>query len=421
MSTSRFQTSILKNRDFILLLLTRMFSLSAMQAQAVIIGWQIYEMTRDPLMLGLIGLAEAIPAIACALFAGHIVDNSRPQRVYVLCLSALTLNTLALFLIGGGLVALTPHLFLILAYLAIFISGFARSFIMPASFSLLARIVERRDIPSASAWLSSGMQVAFIASPAIAGVVFGLFGPLVAWMMPMTLMALAASMMLLIRAGHTTNAAPVREPALQSIREGWRFIMNTPVLLGAMALDMLAVLFGGAMALLPAFSTEILDAGAQGLGLLRAAPAIGAITMGLILALWPMRIIRVTTLLWVVAGFGVSMIGFGLSKVLWLSVIFLALSGIFDSVSMVIRSTIMQLMTPEHMRGRIASVNSMFIISSNELGAFESGVLARLLGLVPAIVVGGGGTLLVAAGAALYNPAMRRTIIDTEAPAPATP
>jgi MFS family permease len=419
MPAAKLSLDALRSRDFVLLLLTRMLSLSALQAQAVIIGWQIYEMTRDPLMLGLVGLAEAVPAISCALFAGHIVDNSRPQRVYLYCLLGLTLNTLVLFLIGGGLIELSSGMFLLLAYTAIFVSGFARSFIMPASFSLLAMIVERKHISSASAWLSSGMQVAFIVSPAVAGIVFGAYGALTAWAMPMVLMSCACAMMFMIRATRPVKAAAEREPALQSIRAGWDFIVKTPVLLGAMALDMLAVLFGGAMALLPAFATDILATGAEGLGLLRAAPAIGAVVMALLLAVRPMKVIRVTTLLWVVAGFGVSMIGFGLSTVLWLSVIFLALSGVFDSVSMVIRHTIMQLLTPDHMRGRVASVNSMFIISSNELGAFESGVLARLIGIVPAVVVGGFGTLAVAAGAALKWPQMRGMVIDPNAPPPA--
>jgi MFS family permease len=339
--------------------------------------------------------------------------------VYLYCLLGLTLNTLVLFLIGGGLIELSAGTFLLLAYTAIFVSGFARSFIMPASFSLLAMIVERKNISSASAWLSSGMQVAFIVSPAVAGIVFGAYGALTAWAMPMVLMSCACAMMFMIRATRPVKPAAAREPALQSIRAGWNFIIKTPVLLGAMALDMLAVLFGGAMALLPAFATDILATGAEGLGLLRAAPAIGAVAIALLLAVRPMKVIRVTTLLWVVAGFGVSMIGFGLSSVLWLSVVFLALSGIFDSVSMVIRHTIMQLLTPDHMRGRVASVNSMFIISSNELGAFESGVLARLIGIVPAVVVGGFGTLAVAAGAALKWPQMRAMVIDPNAPPPA--
>lgn len=408
---------VLKSRDFRLLLFTRMFAFSALQAQAVIIGWQIYTLTRDPLLLGLTGLAEAVPAIACALFAGHVVDNSRPQRVYFYCLGGLTLNTLFLFLVGSGLVPLATNHFVVFAYIAIFISGFARSFIMPASFSLLAQIVPRKDIPSASAWMSTGFQASMIVAPAIAGLIFGGYGAMAAWLMPMTMMAAAFLFMGAIKP-QPRDEAKKREPAIQSIREGWKFMMGSPVLLGAMSLDMLAVLFGGAIALLPAFATEVLATGSEGLGILRGAPAAGAVLMALILAVRPMKEIKITRLLWVVVGFGVSMIGFGLSEYFWLSVFFLMLSGIFDSVSMVIRQTLMQLLTPDNMRGRVSSVNSMFIVSSNEIGAFESGALAKLIGLVPAVVVGGVGTLVVAAGAAIMSPAMRNTVIRTDDESP---
>lgn len=410
MNESRYSFAVLKSREFRLLLLTRMFSMSALQAQGLIIGWQIYTLTKDPLLLGLTGLAEAVPAIACAMFAGHVVDQSRPQRVYLYCLSALTLNTLLLFLIGGGLVPLATAHFLPLAYMAIFFSGFARAFIMPSSFSLLGQIVPRRDIPSASAWMSSGFQAASIVSPAVAGLIFGGYGALAAWLMPMSMMAAAFFMMFGIKPAPYARPDAPREPMKQSILEGWRFIARTPILLGAMALDMLAVLFGGAIALLPAFA-EILDVGAEGLGILRGAPAAGAVIMALVLAVRPMKTIPIKRLLWVVAGFGVSMIGFGISPYFWLSVVCLALSGMFDSVSMVIRQTLMQLLTPDHMRGRVSSVNSMFIISSNELGAFESGLLAKLIGVVPAVVAGGFGTLLVTAAAALKSPEMRKTVI----------
>ncbi len=414
MAKGSLSFSVLASRDFRLLLMTRMFSLSALQAQAVIIGWQIYTLTRDPWMLGLTGLAEAVPAIACALFAGYVVDHSRPQRVYLYCLAALTLNTLLLFAIGSGLVPLATEHFLPLAYAAIFLSGFARSFIMPSSFSLLAQIVARKDIPSASAWLSTGFQTAMIISPAVAGIIFGGYGAMAAWLMPMSLMSAAFLMMFFITAAPYVPLSAVREPALKSIREGWTFIVKTPVLLGAMALDMLAVLFGGAIALLPAFATDVLHIGSEGLGALRGAPAAGAVIMALLLAVKPMQTIPVTRLLWVVVGFGVSMVGFGLSHTMGLALFFLVLSGAFDSVSMVIRQTLMQLLTPDHMRGRVSSVNSMFVISSNELGAFESGALAKLMGIVPAIVAGGVGTITVAALTAWRSPEMRKTVIKVE-------
>ena len=409
---SELSFKVLKSHDFRLMLFARVFSLAALQAQAVIIGWQIYELTHDPLLLGLAGLAEAIPAITCALFAGYVVDHARPQRVYMYCLLALTLNTLLLFLIGGQIIELDVLPFLLLSYGAIFTSGLARSFIMPSSFSLLAQIIPMRDISSASAWLSSGFQVAVIVAPAVAGFVYGGYGPSVAWTMPMFLMLAAFFMVLGIKPLPRTGKK--RESAMKSIREGWQFIIKTPVLLGSMSLDMLAVLFGGAIALLPAFAADILHVGSEGLGALRAAPAVGAVIMALIMAIKPMKVISIKRLLWVVVGFGISMIGFGFSTSLWLSMAFLALSGMFDSVSMVIRQTLMQKMTPDHMRGRVSSVNSMFVISSNEIGAFESGVLAKFFGLVPSVVIGGVGTLIVAVGAAWASPAMRNTVIELE-------
>jgi MFS family permease len=404
----------LRTPGFSFLLFTRLFSLAALQAQAVIIEWQIYAMTGSKLLLGLAGLAEAIPALSCALFAGHIVDQSRPQKVCQACLGLLVLNTLGLFLIGGEIIKVDHHIFLWLAYIAIFISGFTRSFIMPASFSLLAQIVPKKDITSASAWLSTGFQTAAIVSPALAGIIYGHYGHRIAWSMPLTLMVLGFLMISFVRPTLSTTPRPAREPAIQSITAGLKFIYQTPVLFASMSLDMLAVLFGGAVALLPPVAKEILKLGPEGMGILRAAPAIGALVTAIVLAVLPMKRIRATTLLWVVTGFGLCMIGFGLSRTFWLSLTFLTISGSLDSVSVVIRSTLMQLLTPDHMRGRVSSVNSMFIISSNELGAFESGALAQLVGVSMAITLGGIGTLLVAAITAKKFPSFRRTVITQE-------
>jgi hypothetical protein len=203
-----------------------------------------------------------------------------------------------------------------------------------------------------------------------------------------------------------------RENAIKSIQAGWKFIWTHKVLLNMMALDMFAVLFGGAVAMLPAYANEVLHVGSEGLGALRAAPALGAVGMTLLLALRPMKHVSAARLLWVVAGFGVCMIGFGISRNFWLSMSFLALSGVFDSISMTIRATLMQLLTPDNMRGRVSSISSMFIISSNEIGAFESGTAAQLLGLVPSVVLGGLATLVVAGTIAYRSPALRRTVVD---------
>ena len=409
-------TSVLRLKDFRLLLLTRLFGMAALQSQAVIVGWQVYAITRSPFKLGLVGLAEAVPAIICALVAGHIVDISRPQKIYTLCIGVLVANTVMLFLTAGGFIVPVPDA-LPWLFVGVFISGLARAFIMPASFSLLPRVVARGEISAASAWLNSFFNVAAIGGPAVAGVVYGAFGPRVAWCLPMSAMAVAFLTISRLRTSHDV-VVEKREPAWASIRAGWAFIFSTPVILGVMLLDMFAVLFGGAVAMLPAYADQVLHVGPEGLGALRAAPAVGAVTMALLLALRPLRNIRTTTMLWAVVGFGVCMIGFGLSKLFWLSMLLLAFSGGFDCVSVVIRATLTQLLTPSGMMGRVSSVKSMFIISSNEIGAFESGTAATLLGLVPSVVIGGFATLAVAGVTALLSPSMRHTVVNADDHAP---
>lgn len=401
--------SVLRLREFRLLLLTRTLAIMAMQAQAVIVGWQVYSITGDPFLLGLTGLTEAVPAILCALFAGYIVDISNPQRVYMYCMGTLMLNTFILMLVGGGYIPMSESAMLIVIFSGIFISGLARSFAMPAAFSILPRIVPREEIPAAAAWQSSAFQMGAITGPALAGLIYGGYGPHGAWLFPVFLLVLAFLMVAAMRLP-SFERTTARPKAFESIRDGWRFILGNRVLLNVMAIDMFAVLFGGAVAMLPAFANQILHIGAEGLGALRAAPAIGAMLTAMILALRPMKVISTRRLLFVVAGFGLCMIGFGLSTSFWISLVFLALSGAFDSVSMIIRGTLMQLLTPETMRGRVSSVNSMFIISSNEIGAFRSGVTTAWLGLVPSVVIGGLITLGVA-GVAARSKEFRETSV----------
>lgn len=409
----KLSLDVIRIRDFRILLITRVLGAMALQAQAIVVGWQIYAITRDPFMLGLTGLFEAAPALICALFAGHIVDHNPPKKIYVLCLGFLSCNTILLFLVAGHMLALPETIILPWIFGGVFVSGLARAFAMPASFSLLPKVVTRGQIPAASAWLTSGFQVATISGPAIAGLIYGLYGVSAAWLLPTILICLAFLSITCLRTP-VHHPPEKRERAVQSIKAGWLFILQNPVLLSVMALDMFAVLFGGAVALLPAFAAEVLHVGSEGLGALRAAPAIGAVTMGLMLALNPLRRLSAVRLLVVVTGFGLCMIGFGLSTSFWLSMFFLALSGAFDCVSMVIRSTLMQLLTPSAMLGRVSSVNSMFVISSNELGAFESGLAAKWLGLVPSVIFGGLMTLGVVAGTALLSPKFRRTVVMTE-------
>jgi MFS family permease len=408
--------TVLKNHNFRLLMLTRIAGMFALQAQAVIVGWQVYTLTHDPFMLGLVGLFEAVPAIIGSLFAGHVVDISRPHRVYLVCISILALNSLALLLLAGGFFSLDGDITLQVLFAGVFISGIARSFIMPASFTMLSQLVPRSDIPAASAWLSSGFQFAAICGPAVAGIIYGGYGVMVVWFIPVVFMSVAVMSLASMQRHHRHyRSAEKREPAWQSIKAGWRFILHDRTLLSIMLLDMFAVLFGGAVAMLPAFADTVLRTGSEGLGLLRASPAVGSIITALYLALYPMKQIRARLLLWVVAGFGACMIGFGLSETFGMAAFFLALSGAFDSVSMVVRSTLFQLLIPDAMRGRVSAVGSMFIISSNEIGAFESGVAARLMGLVPSIIFGGCASLSVVVATALCSPKLRRLVVDTEA------
>ncbi|MBK6896344.1 MAG: MFS transporter [Alphaproteobacteria bacterium] len=408
-----YDFSLLKNRDFRLLVLTRMCAVTAMQAQAIIVGWQVYSLTGSAWMLGLTGLAEAVPAIACAFYAGHIVDVSSPRRIYRLCLAGLFLNTLMLLATAGGFIPMEKTALLVVIYSGIFISGLARSFIMPCAFALLPQIVSREGISSASSWQTAAFQVAAIGGPTLAGLIYAVAGASGAWMFPVLMMGLAVVMVTLLQADVPAKDKSDRPPVMQSIREGWAFLLENRTLLSIMSLDMLAVLFGGAVAILPAFADQVLDTGPVGLGFLRSAPAMGAILTALYFAGRPLKIVTARRLLIVVGGFGVSMVGFGLSTSVLAAVFFLALSGAFDSVSMVIRGTLMQLLTPEHMRGRVSAVNSMFIISSNEIGAFESGAAATLFGLVPSIILGGLGTIAVVGAVAALSPKFRALRIET--------
>jgi MFS family permease len=405
---------IFRNRDFRVLLFTRLLGAMALQAQDMIAGWQIYSLTHSTFMLGLTGLVEAVPALLCALVAGHIVDTGRPWRILLAAVGLLSLNTLMLCLVAGGTIR-APGGAVAWIFAGIFISGLARSFIMPGAFTLLSQIVPRKQMPGANAWFTGSFHFATVTAPAAAGLVYGRFGVRGAWLLPVSLMLCALLLLPAMSTGprRYKNSA-TREPVVQSIKTGWRFILTNRTLLSVMSLDMFAVLFGGAVAMLPAYADQVLHVGSEGLGILRAASAVGAGFTALFLAIRPLNVMRGATLLRVVAGFGLAIIGFGVSHVFWLSFLMLALSGAFDSVSMIIRSTLMQLLTPDAMRGRVSAVGSMFIVSSNEIGAFESGTAATLLGLIPSVVFGGICTLAVVAATALLSPKLRRTAVTAE-------
>lgn len=374
------------------------------EAQIVVIGWQIFEATGDPLSLGLIGLAEAVPLLGFALYAGHVADRV-PRRPIAVA------GTLGMLVSAVALFALTLRTDLLAGgpwpiYGLIFVSGVGRAFVRPAVSALGAEVVTRELYPNAVAWRSSTWHLAAIAGPAAGGMLYGFSGPVLAYGVVVGLMVIALVAFSLVR--HRARPfAQEEEPVLDSIKAGVRFVIREPVLLAAMTLDLFSVLFGGATALLPVFA-KMLQVGPQGLGLLRAAPAIGSISVGLFLAHRPPLRRTGVTLLVSVALFGISIILFALSRDFYLSFFLLLASGMADGVSVVIRALLLQTRAPENMLGRVNSVNSIFISASNEIGAFESGVAARLLGVVPAVLFGGFMTLMVVVLMAWKSPQLRR-------------
>jgi MFS family permease len=378
----------------------------ATQIQAVVVAWQIYELTHDPLSLGLIGLAEAIPFIAIALFAGHVADRRNRLHISLVALVALLLCSITLFsfTLRPGIISV-GRVWPI--YAVIFTSGVARSFLQPARSALGAGLVPRDLYPNAVTWRSSAWQLAEVVGPAVGGLVYGFGSARAAYGVDAALMAVGVASLARVRHSPPVTSTSI-ESFGQSLATGVRFVRGQSVILGALTLDLFSVLFGGAVALLPVFAAEILLVGPEGLGILRASPAVGAVLMSLIMAHRPPLRRAGRTLLISVAVFGLSMIVFGLSRSFVLSAALLMVSGMADTVSVVIRSTLLQVLTPPHLLGRVAAVNAIFIGSSNEIGAFESGTAAKLLGTVPSVVLGGLVTLAVVALTTIKVPALRR-------------
>jgi MFS family permease len=398
--------------DFKKLITARFLFTFAVQMQAVVLGWRIYALLKDPLYLGFIGLTEAVPALGLALYAGYLVDRLRPLMVYrrVMYVSLLS-----------GVVVLSEHLLSAslpqeiqvgLLYFAAFLTGTARSFSQPAIFASVPRLVERSSLMRATAMSSSAMQVARIGGPAFGGLVFGFYGAIASSSIVCLLLIAGIFAMILIR---KDIPPPESRKGHASIKDellsGGRFVFKHPLLFPALSLDMISVLFGGVTALLPIFAEEILFVGPQGLGALRAAPAVGATIMSLYLS----RSNKMRTGSWLfsaVTGFGICILVFGLSRNFYLSLFALALSGSFDSISMVIRSAAVQLSSPDHMRGKISAINSMFIGSSNEIGELESGIAAKIFGTVPSVYIGGVLCILTVSVVAYLSPALRRLDLE---------
>ena len=399
----------LRYKEFNIFLVIRFILVIGWSMQFIIVEWEVYSLTKDPLSLGLIGLVEVIPAVSMALFAGHIVDQNEKKRLFVYAISAFLLVAIGYYFITSPYVYSTyaSNEILIGIYILVFIGGFIRAFFGPIIFSLVALIVPKKIYPNAATWSSSTWQLAIVVGPAFAGFSIAWIG--VHASMGFVLAAIVLGLLLTVFIKKKPILNPkIGEPIMQSLKAGLSFVYKTKAILVALTLDMVAVLFGGAIALLPIYAQDILNVGSEGFGILRAAPAVGSVLMMIASAHIPLTVNAGKKLLFAIFSFGISIIVFGVSDIFWLSVFALFMYGLTDGVSMIIRQTILQLKTPDEFRGRVASVNSIFVGSSNELGAFESGLTAKLMGTVQAVVFGGVMTILTVGFTSFKFPNFRK-------------
>lgn len=403
MSARHDPYSALRHGNFRLFLGGKFLITVALQMQAVVASWLIYEQTKDPFALGLIGLTEAVPALSLALPGGILADRYNRKKLMIGASLGMLITSVLLTLYTYSDVQATG---IWPVYAAIFFIGFARGFYNPAQSSLWGQLLPREKYVNASVWNSSLWQIGAVTGPALGGICYAWIGPAHTNLVVCAILLAVLMAYLLIRYTHHP-AAKAQEPTGQALRSGIRFFFSNQVLLSAVSLDLFAVLFGGAVALLPAFADQVLHTGPEGLGFLRSAPAIGSVLMAAYLAFRPPGKGAGRTMLICVAGFGVTMILFALSTHFYLSMLLLTVSGMFDNISVVVRSTILQSHTPNEMRGRVAAVNSIFVGSSNEIGAFESGLAARFLGLANSVIFGGVMTLVVTGITWKKAPALR--------------
>jgi MFS family permease len=399
--------AVLRNRDFLLYLIGRFVASLGSQMLIVAVGWELYERTHAALALGLVGLTNVVPMFLFTLPAGHFADNHDRKRIILLTTGVMALASVGLALASAGR-APTPWI-----YAALFVAASARTFHWPASASFLPQLVSRRLFPRAVAWSTGSFQLSSVAGPAAGGALIALTHH-AAWVYALHALAMTICVSL-VGLVHYQQAPAKREPmTLASLAAGFRFVFSTRIIFGIITLDLFAVLLGGATALLPVYAKDILHAGPAGLGLLQAALPVGSLITALFLAHRPLEKAG-RALLWAVAGFGLATVGFGLSHWFAISWAMLFVCGVTDQVSVLVRHTLVQLLTPDEKRGRVSAVNSLFIGTSNELGGFESGFVAHWLGPVIAVVSGGLGTILVVVAVALVWPEIRRYgRLDTE-------
>ena len=408
---------LLKNRvlnyaAFRMYFLMRLSLILALNMQTTIISYMVYQLTNDELSLGMLGLAEVIPAVGFSLFSGHFVDQREKKSMLLGCLTGYLLLSTGFIILSTGPAQqeLGIRLTTWLIYAGVFAGGALRAFLSPSSFALLGLIIPKKHLANATTWSSTAWQSGAVLGPLLGGLMIAVSSYAISLGMVLAVQAVALGALLFIP---KQRAAPKsKEPIWSSLSEGLKFVFRSQVILAALALDMFAVLFGGAVALLPVYARDILHVGEVGFGWLRAAPGIGSILTLIILSFYPLKHAPGIKLLLCIAGFGITTIVFGISTSFLLSFAMLLLGGLLDAVSVVIRGTVLQLYTPDNMRGRVAAVNTMFISSSNELGALESGVTARWMGTKTAVVFGGLMTLAVVLITYLKAPSLKTLKLD---------
>ncbi|MFX1612709.1 MFS transporter [Riemerella anatipestifer] len=399
----------LKNIEFRHLLFGRFFLILAFRMLATLLGWWVYQLTKDPLSIGFIGLSEVIPAVSTALYAGYVIDMNEKKRMLLICnyVYVVLISTLVALAFLENSYHLTGHQISYFIYAVIFLTGICRAFIGPLVPSMIPKMVKKENLANAVTLNQATFLTSSVFGHALGGFLIALITIKWTLVVIVSLMTLASIFFWQLKPQYSEyNKKEVK--VLESMREGLTYIYKTKEILGALCLDMFAVLFGGAVAMIPVYASDILKVGAEGFGLLNAASDIGSMCIIILLSFIPLRRNQGKILLVAVAGFGLCIIGFGLSKLYWLSFFFLMLSGMLDGISVVIRGTIVQLKTPDKIRGRVLSVNSIFIMSSNEMGQFESGLAAKLLGVVRSVIFGGSMTLAIALIVGLTNKKLRK-------------